>query len=409
MLAAALAAAPAAQPAPGPLIESITQESFWANLDGRGVTWFHPRVCRPPGSDALLMTVQTISGPDVYGPVHESVSRDMGRTWSKPEPIPGFGRRAHADGIQEGFCDTAPEAHAQTGSVLAVAQNVYYRNERLTRPNDGRYPVYMVRRADGRWGALKKLEWEHPEASALYMSNCAQRATLENGDVLVPMSFGPLGRQDRAVATTLCSIDGEELRVKRHGNFLRLSAGRGLLEPSVVRWGGRFLMTIRAENQQGFVAASGDGLEWNGLRPWCWEDGEPLRMSTTQQRWLAHSEGLFLVYTRRDASNVNVMRWRAPLFVAQVDGKKLCLMRETERVAVPLYGDGVKRGNEVEHLGNFHATMISAGESLITSGTVIPANYRGAVRFGRVRWGRANGLAPGGVRGKGRQSSSSML
>jgi hypothetical protein len=55
----------------------------------------------------------------------------------------------------------------------------------------------------------------------------------------------------------------------------------------------------------------------------------------------------------------------------------------------------VHRGNEVAHLGNFHATMISARESLITSGTVIPANFRGAVRFGRVKWARPNGLATG--------------
>lgn len=388
-----LAAVPAAQASP--LIESIEQQSFWSNLDGGSVTWFHPRVCRLPGSDTLLMTVQTISGSDVYGPVHESYSKDMGRTWSKPAPIPGFGRRIHPEGIQEGFCDTVPEPHAKTGRVLAMAQNVYYRDEKLTRPNDGRYPVYMVRCGDGTWGPLKKLEWNHPEASAVYMSNCAQRWTLENGDVLVPMSFGPTGRLDRAVCTTLCSFDGEDLSIRSHGNILRLSAGRGLLEPSVLRYGGRFLMTIRAENQQGFVTASTDGLEWDTLRPWCWDDGEPLIMSTTQQRWLAHSEALFLVYTRKHASNANVMRWRAPLFVAQVDLKKLCLIRETEQVAVPLYGDGVRRGNEVEHLGNFHATMISPRESLITSGTVIPANFRGAVRFGRVIWARPNGLAAG--------------
>lgn len=387
-----LAAAPTIAPGRA-LIESITEESFWSNLDGGGVTWFHPRVCRLPGSQRLLMTVQTISGSDVYGPVHESFSEDMGRTWTTPKPIPDFGRRHHEGGIQEGFCDTVPEPHARTATVLAMAQNVYYKDEKLTRPNDGRYPVYMVRRPSGQWGPLRKLEWSHPEATAVYMSNCAQRTTLENGDVIVPMSFGPTGRLDRTVATTLCSFDGEDLKVKSHGNFLRLSAGRGLLEPSVVRWGGRFLMTIRAENQQGLITVSQDGLEWDTLRPWCWDDGEPLMMSTTQQRWLPHSEGLFLVYTRRHASNINVMRWRAPLFVAEVDPKKLCLRRETERVAVRLYGDGVNRGNEVEHLGNFHATMISERESLITSGTVIPASFRGAVRFGRVRWSRPNGLA----------------
>ncbi|MEZ6039608.1 MAG: hypothetical protein R3C20_03830 [Planctomycetaceae bacterium] len=37
-------------------------------------------------------------------------------------------------------------------------------------------------------------------------------------------------------------------------------------------------------------------------------------MSTiTQQHWLTHSDGLYLVYTRKDESNINVIRWRSPL------------------------------------------------------------------------------------------------
>ncbi len=380
--------------APESLIGSIEHQELWSNLDGLGVTWFHPRICRLPSTDdsTLLMTVQTIGGSDVYGPVHWSISNDLGRTWPEPEPIPGMGRREHPDGIEEGYSDTVPEFHAKTGTVLAMAQNLYYRDNKLTRPNDERWPVYIVRRMGGGWGPLRKLEWNNPEASAMYSSNCAQRVTFSNGDILVPLSFGPTGRPDRAVCTARYSFDGEEMKFRRQGNVLRLSVGRGLLEPSVTLLDNVFYMTIRAENGQGFVTSSRDGLEWDTMRPWAWEDGEPLSLSTTQQRWLPHSERLFLVYTRKDPSNLNVMRWRAPLFLAEVDPKKLCLIRATERIAIPLHGDGIHRGSEVEHLGNFHATAISPDESLISSGTVIPANFRGVTRIARIRWSRPNRL-----------------
>lgn len=377
-----------------PLIREIEQATFWNNLGGGGETWFHPRVCRAlaTGGMRLLMTLQTISGSDYYGPVHWSESRDLGRSWSEPQPIPGMGRHRNPDGVEEGYCDTVPELHPPTGTVIAMAHNVYYAGGKLTRPGEQRWPVYTVLGREGSWGPPHKLEWSHPEATAIYTSGCAQRTTLPDGDVLVPLSYGPLGRPDRGVGTVRCSFNGTQLRVKEHGNTLRLSAGRGLLEPSLAFLDGRHYMTIRAENNQGFVAASADGLRWEAMRAWVWDDGEPLALSTTQQRWLPHSGGLYLVYTRRHPMNVNVFRWRAPLFTAEVDLKTLRLIRRTERVVIPMNADGVKNAGDVEHQGNFHTTAISAEESLVTAGTVIPKNWCGAVRIARVRWSRPNGL-----------------
>ncbi|MBW3543266.1 MAG: hypothetical protein KY476_23675 [Planctomycetes bacterium] len=101
-----------------------------------GVTWFHPRACIVPTTDGAraLMTPQTIGGSDYFGPVHFTVSRDGGRSWTDPEPIPGFGRRKLDDGYEVGVCDVVPEYHAPTRSVLAVGHNVYYKAGRLARP-----------------------------------------------------------------------------------------------------------------------------------------------------------------------------------------------------------------------------------------------------------------------------------
>jgi hypothetical protein len=352
----------------------------------------------PQGEQRVaLMTCQTIGGSDYFGQVHWSASVDEGRTWSGPEPIPSLGRRMLPDGYEEGVCDLVPEYHPLTDTVLAMGHNVYYRDGALARPNEGRYPVYVVRNAAGQWSERRRLPWDDPRATAIYTCGCAQRVTLENGDVLVPLSFGPLDRRDRGVGSVLCAYDGERVSVRVCGNELRLPVGRGLLEPSTTRFQGRFYMTIRAEDGRGYVSGSEDGLAWDEQRPWCWDDGEPLTMSTTQQRWLTHSDGLFLVYTRRATENANVFRWRAPLFLSQVDVRTLRLIRESERVVLPLIGDGIDDPDHVARMGNFHVVNASQWESWVTVGETLPLDgWRGDTLLARIRWSAPNRIEPVG-------------
>ena len=150
-------------------------------------------------------------------------------------------------------------------------------------------------------------------------------------------------------------------------------------------------MTIRAEDKRGYVAVSNDGLYWEKQKPWCWENGEPLTMSTTQQHWLIHSHGLFLVYTRKAEHNINVMRWRSPLYVAQVDIDNLCLIRDSEKVVFPLIGDGVNDPDFVARMGNFHVVNVSRGESWVTVGETLPHDdWKGNTLLWRIYWNRAN-------------------
>ncbi|HWB96359.1 MAG TPA: hypothetical protein VG672_06645 [Bryobacteraceae bacterium] len=377
--------------APAGLIRGIDRSILWHGRE-TGKTWFHPRACRIPGArPTLLMTLQQITGSDVFHHVHWSESRDLAATWSEPRPIPGLGRRPTPDGLEEGTCDVVPEYHARTRCVLAMGHNVYYdKTGKLARPDTERWPVYVVRNSAGRWGALKKLHWDNPEASAMYTSNCSQRVTLENGDILVPLSFGPLGRRDRGVCTVRCTFDGVDLKIVESGNVHRNPVKRGLLEPSLARHGVRYFMTIRAEDDRGYVTASSDGLHWAEKQPWCWDDGEPLTLSTTQQRWLPHSDGLFLTYTRKDPTNLNVPRWRVPIFVSQVDPRKLCLIRSTEKIVFPLEGDGVHHAESVPFLGNFHTTAISPRQSIVTTCETILKTFGGNTLQARIEWSRPN-------------------
>ena len=116
-------------------------------------------------------------------------------------------------------------------------------------------------------------------------------------------------------------------------------------------------------------------------------------MSTTQQRWLIHSDGLFLVYTRKAKQNVNVMRWRAPLFMAEVDRQTLRLIRTSERTVFPLIGDGIGDPDHVARMGNFHTVAASPDESWVTVGETLPHDgWAGNTLLARIRWKRPNRL-----------------
>ena len=180
------------------------------------------------------------------------------------------------------------------------------------------------------------------------------------------------------------------MTAREAGNTLHNHAKRGLLEPNLVAFRDRFYMTIRAEDGRGYVAASDDGLQWHPQRAWAWDDGEPLTMSTTQQHWLPHGDGLHLVYTRKARDNVNVMRWRAPLYMARVDLDRLRLIRATERVVLPLVGDGVEAAKHVARMGNFHTTAAAPDESWVTAGETLPDDeWRGDLLLARGSLGEA--------------------
>jgi len=382
-----------------PLIASISKETLWKNRDGKSRTWFHPRACMMPGEDGkpvALMTLQEIGGSDYFGPVHWSISKDVGKTWSKPEPIFALGRDpvpGRSDELMAGVCDVTPQYHPQTGTVIALGHVVFYKGDYFARKEQlARYPVYATRSNDGVWSPRRILKWDDPRGGHIYSNNCGQRVVLPNGDVQMSFTFGPEA-VNRMVAGVHATFDGQHLSVKNVGTPIHNPKGRGLLEPSVAEFGGKFWMTMRAEDNRGYVSVSDDGLKWAAKKSWAWEDGTPLDMSTTQQHWLTHSDGLFLVYTRKDASNTKVIRWRSPLWVAQVNVEKRCLIRASEQVVIPLVGDGVNDPNKVALMGNFNVTNVSPEESWVTVGEWMPRNgYRGDVLLARIRWSKPNRL-----------------
>ena len=116
-----------------------------------------------------------------------------------------------------------------------------------------------------------------------------------------------------------------------------------------------------------------DGIHFDPIREWKFDDGQVLGSYNTQQHWMTVGGGLFLVYTRRGADNDHIMRHRAPLFIGQVNPKTLRVTRATERVLIP--------ENEAT-LGNSGICRISDNESWVTCG-------EGLLRLGK-RKGQKN-------------------
>lgn len=218
-----------------------------------------------------------------------------------------------------------------------------YRNDELVsgiRPRFTYYSVYdPVTNLWSDWRAIR-LPADDPAAFSSG-AGCVQRVDLQNGDILHPIYFTPRGDTSRCtrVSVMRCGFDGTELVFKTRGPDLCCPEPRGFGEPSLVRFGGRFYMTLR-NDVRGYVSASDDGLSFAAIKPWTFDDGTEIGNYNTQQHWVAHREVLFLVYTRRGASNDHVFRHRAPLFMAQVDPERLCLIRDTER---PDLNCGAKR------------------------------------------------------------------
>src|SRR5262245_26187168 len=170
---------------PTDIVDSIQPSIVRKNRDGSGTTWFHPRGCLIPGpkGNVAFMTLQSIAGSDYFGPVHWSASTDHAKTWSAPEKVPGLGRMPFKDDIEQGVCDVVPEYHAKTYTVLAMGHTVNYKQGRFFTPQPPRWPVYVVRNADGTWTDRKKLQWDDPRGADIYTAGCAQRVTLPSGDL----------------------------------------------------------------------------------------------------------------------------------------------------------------------------------------------------------------------------------
>lgn len=322
--------------------------------------WFHPRATRIGGRDQVLLTLQKhLHISDYYSGLHHLWSEDLGKTWEGPIEPPELAWGSEPGEVVVGVCDVTPMWHKKTGKAVAVGVKVRYKDgvQLLEKPQSHAAAYAVFDPATRKWTPWKFLEVPEPDGMFFLITpGCTQWVIREDGSILLPVYIrGPEDAPYRATVLE-CEFDGDEMTYKGHGDILDLQVERGLVEPSLISFGGEYFLTLR-NDQKGYVTRSRDGLRWEPIRPWTFDDGEDLGSYNTQQHWAAAPGGLFLVYTRRGANNDHIMRHRAPLFIARIDPVELHAIRTTEQVVIP------ERGAQ---MGNFGVNRISDEEWWVT-------------------------------------------
>ena len=359
--------------------------------------WFHPRTAAIPvvgaGSPIVICTIQKHLGvSDHYSGLYFMRSDDGGHSWKPPVLPPELDWRT-VNGETIAVCDVTPGWHRQSGRLLAIGVKLRYSaagEHLLDQPRSHQCAYASYDPKSGKWTEWKMLALPDEETKHyLVAPGCVQWLVRPDGTLLVPMYFR-LPRGERYQSTVLhCRFDGTTMELIEKGDDLGLEEGRGLYEPSLALSQGTYFLTLRNDSR-GYVTTSQDGLHFEPVQPWQFDDGSDLGSYNTQQHWLVHDQGLFLSYTRRGADNDHIPRNRAPVFLAQVDSQAKRVIRSSEKVLLP------ERG---VMLGNFGAAAISENESLVTDAEFIqdgkthPRGANGSVFAARVKWSRSNRLA----------------
>lgn len=345
----------------------------------------HPRI-------VMTMNTQDLSGSDVFKSMFCMYSDDLGKTWTTPTEVKTLA--PHFEIINNEMCPVAlsdfwPAWHKQSKVLLGTGHTVVYTPDWKVinpRPSNTGYSVYD---SDSGWAPWQKLEMPDPEKFYDCGAGCVQRYDKRDGTILLPVYFRTPDRGTTSSVTVFrCTFYNNKLKVLEQGDELHLDVPRGFGEPSLTFFKGTYFLTLR-NDKSGYVTKGTDGLHFDEPVTWKFDDGEDLGNYNTQQHWVTHSDALFLVYTRRGADNDHVFRHRAPLFMAQVDPERLCVIRETERILVP------ERG---ARLGNFGVTDVSPDETWVTvSEWMQPKGVEkygsdGSVFVARIHWDTPNRL-----------------
>lgn len=364
--------------------------------------WAHPRAGIVPGSGRngnprVVMTMNTVDldGSDIFRGMYGFYTDDLGKSWSEVEQVlPLSPRFENIGGVDRPVAasDFWPGWHKKTGKLLGTGHTVVYTpgwKVPSVRPRHTSWSVYDPE--NNSWREWQKLKMPGDEKYANCGAGCTQRVDLPDGTILLPMSLKIPGGNS-AVTVSRCQFDGTTLEFLNHGDELTISDdSRGLGEPSLTYFRGEFFLTIR-HDQRGYVAKSSDGIHFSPVQTWKFDNGTDLGNYNTQQHWVTHSDGLFLVYTRRGAGNDHVFRHRAPLFMAEIDPVNLTVIRSSEQILVP---------NRGARLGNFGVTEVTPDETWVTVAEWMQP--RGVERFGsdgslfvaRIRWNKPNRNFPG--------------
>lgn len=343
-----------------------------------------PLTDKPP-LVVVIMQLHDNVGTHMYHGLTTFRTFDLGKTWSKPITHTTLERIHHDNKLIEVPVDATLTYHEKTGKLLMTGAT-FWLDVKIKRdipkgPSDTAYAVYDP--TNDTWSKWAKLEMPSGGKFRYSRAGCTQPVVEPNGDILLPVYFGEHNNAIHYATVVRCKFDGKILKYVEHGNEMKVDFGRGFSEPSLTKYKGKYYMTMR-NDKRGYVTMSDDGMNFRKPVRWLFDDGKDLGSYNTQQHWTTHSDGMYLVYTRRGLNNDDVMRNRAPIVMGKVDPETLRVIRSTERVIIPKVGNS--------RMGNFGVSNISAEETWVTVGRGGAKEGEPSVYIGRIKWSKPNQL-----------------
>ena len=320
--------------------------------------WVAPVVSGIGSSSTMVLSMGRLDldGVDVFEGSYLSYSKDRGASWTTPARPEVFSIRNNCYGGKSS-CEIFTKYHKKSKLLLGFGHLVNYtayNNVDHVHPRPITFSVFDE--CSSTW--TKPVMIDIPDQINKGLAQFAfQSVELDDGDILMPVAATSLPESIFSIYTVRLRIEENNVRIIEYGQPIEISQPRGLYEPSLIRFQNKYFMTMR-NDITGYVACSEHGLDFNRLKPWCFDNGELVGNYNTQQRWVRNGDNeLYLIYTRRNANNDNVFRHRGPVMIAQVDPERLCILRDTEQVLIP---------NRGARMGNFMATEISPGLSIFS-------------------------------------------
>lgn len=362
--------------------------------------WFQARAVSLPQSAAdrlegpgprVLLTMQLhgMKGTHNYKGIASAWTDDLGKSWQGPTAHEELDLRI-TEGSDNRYyevpVDATPIYHPSTQKVLLLGAT--FQVDTKTRKDvpggasDVFYAVYDPQ--TNKWDTWQKLKFPKSFKWPYKRAGCVQSIVEPSGDILMPFYFGQHNNSIHYSSVARCTFDGHELKYVEHGTELVVDNGRGMSEPSLAKFQGKYFLTMRNDHTA-YISSSSDGLHFSPPQQWRFDDGAELGSYNTQQHFVTHSDALFLVYTRRGVDNDNVMRHRAPLLMAEIDPQSMRVRRGTERIVVPKEGKSP--------MGNFGVCNISPSSTWITVArrTNTPGDKN--VIVCQIDWKQPNSLA----------------
>ncbi len=312
-------------------------------------------------NNEYLLTCQNLNvdGCDDFDCLQVNYSKDGGKTWSGFVPDKAFSLKTQNE-IRIAPSDMTPLYHKATERFIVTGHTVnYFVGESFPIPVLQRkrcLPYAVFDRKSGKFGKLKELKLSDGIKYYDFGSGCSQCCELDNGELLIPISFREENALKTKIAVIRCSFDGDELKVLSVGGDIEVEESvRGLAEASIVFYNRKYYLTIR-DDDYGYISVSDDGENYSKPEILRWTDGEVVPTYNTQSHWFVCGGKLNLVYTRRDHTNNHIFRHRAPLFAAEFDTEKRGIVKQTEIVVVEQRG---------ARLGNFGVCSINENTALV--------------------------------------------